>query len=64
LLQLRAHRLGFLQDGNVGIGILPENEEVLICLAALIVVTCLASASLAQPKEQKVLGDRLEIPGS
>jgi hypothetical protein len=30
LLQLRVLRLGFLQDGDVGVGIFPEGEEVLI----------------------------------
>jgi hypothetical protein len=27
-LQLRVLRLGFLQDGDVGIGVFPETEEV------------------------------------
>ena|SRR5437667_12638587 len=35
LLQLRVLRLGFLQDGDVGVGIFPEREEVLIGSAAL-----------------------------
>jgi hypothetical protein len=30
LLQFRVLRLGLLQDGDVGIGVLPEGEEVLI----------------------------------
>jgi len=30
LLELSVLRLGFLQDGNVGIGVFPEGEEVLI----------------------------------
>ena len=30
LLQLRVLRLGFLQDGDVGVGVFPEGEEVLI----------------------------------
>ena len=30
LLQLRVLRLGFLQDGDVGVGVLPEGEEVLV----------------------------------
>src|SRR5438445_1573823 len=30
LLQLRVLRVGFLQDGNIGVGILPESEKVLI----------------------------------
>ena len=31
LLQLRVLRLGLLQDGNVGVGVFPEREEILIC---------------------------------
>ena len=30
LLQLRVFRLGLFQDGDVGIGVFPEDEEVLI----------------------------------
>jgi hypothetical protein len=30
LLQLRVLRLGFLQDGDVGVGVFPEREEILI----------------------------------
>ena len=30
LLQLRVLRLGFLQDGNVVVGVFPEDEEVLV----------------------------------
>jgi|SRR6516162_8583939 hypothetical protein len=30
LLQLRILRFGLLQDGNVGVGLLPEGEEILI----------------------------------
>src|SRR5580658_2754441 len=30
LLQLRVLRLGFFQDGDVGVGVLPEQEEVLV----------------------------------
>jgi hypothetical protein len=30
LLQLRVLRLGLLQDGNVGVGVFPEGEEVLV----------------------------------
>jgi hypothetical protein len=29
-LQLRVLRFGFLQDGDVGIGVFPEREEILI----------------------------------
>ena len=31
LLQLRVLRLGFLQNGNVGVGVFPEGEEILVC---------------------------------
>ena len=31
LLQFRVLRLGFFQDGNVGVGVFPESEEVLVC---------------------------------
>ena len=30
LLQLCVLRLGFLQDGDVGVGVFPDGEEVLI----------------------------------
>src|SRR5208282_2451920 len=30
LLQLRVLRLGFFQDGDAGVGVFPESEEVLI----------------------------------
>ena len=30
LLQLRVLRLGVLQDGHVGVGVLPKGEEILI----------------------------------
>src|ERR1700726_4165064 len=35
LLQLRVLRLGFLQDGDVGVGVFPEREEFLILDAGL-----------------------------
>ena len=35
LLQLRVLRVGFLQDGDVGIGVFPEGEEILIRGAGL-----------------------------
>jgi hypothetical protein len=34
-LQLRVLRLGFLQDGYVGVGVFPESEEILVFSAAL-----------------------------
>src|ERR1035441_595165 len=30
LLQFRVLRLGFFQDGDVGVGVFPEDEEVLV----------------------------------
>ena len=30
LLQLRVLRLGFFQDGDVGVGIFPEREEIFV----------------------------------
>jgi hypothetical protein len=30
LLQLRVLRLGFLQDGDVGVSVFPEREEILV----------------------------------
>ena len=35
LLQLRVLRLGFVQDGDVRVGVFPEGEEVLVFSAAL-----------------------------
>ena len=35
LLQLGVLRLGFLQDGDVGVGVFPEGEEVLVGGAGL-----------------------------
>jgi len=32
-LQFRVLRFGLLQDGYVGVGVSPEGEEILICLA-------------------------------
>ena len=31
LLQFRVFGLGLLQDGDVGVGVFPEREEILIC---------------------------------
>src|SRR2546425_13266408 len=35
LLQLRVFRFGLLQDGDVGVGVFPEREEVLVGGASL-----------------------------
>src|SRR5580698_4303720 len=40
LLQLRVLRLGFLQDGDVGVGVFPKDEEVLVCTLRLGRITC------------------------
>jgi hypothetical protein len=37
-LQLRVLHLGFLQDGDVGVGVFPEGKEILIGGAALLFV--------------------------
>ena len=51
LLQLRILCLGFLQDGDVGVGVFPEGEEVLIGFAALgLVAQRDLSAGLAELK--------------
>ena len=34
-LQLCVLQLGFLQDGNVGVGVFPEREEILVGGAGL-----------------------------
>ena len=37
-LQLRVLRFGFLQDGNIGIGVFPERKEIIVggcCLASV-----------------------------
>jgi hypothetical protein len=34
-LQLGVLRLGFLQDGDVGVGVFPEGEEILVCNSEL-----------------------------
>jgi hypothetical protein len=31
LLKLRVFRFGFFVDGDVGIGVFPEGEEILLC---------------------------------
>jgi hypothetical protein len=51
-LQLRVLRLGFLQDGDVGVGVFPEGEEVLIGGAGLGGVTLqVVSAGKAESGE-------------
>src|SRR6202158_5620555 len=40
LLQLRVLRFGFLQDGDVGVGVFPEGEEVLVCTLRFGRITC------------------------
>src|SRR5690242_8148121 len=38
-LQLRVFRLGLLQDGNVGVGVFPQSEEVLVGTATFAQIT-------------------------
>ena len=40
LLQLRVLRLCFLQDGDVGVGVLPEGEEIFVSGAGFGGITC------------------------
>ncbi len=61
LLQLRVLRLGFLQYGNVRVGVFPQREEILIrgACAARIARRCVCAR---QPKlSQSVL--TIETPG-
>ena len=49
LLQLRVLRLGLLQDGDVGIGILPESEKFLVGFAGS---PCIAAPRKGTPELQ------------
>ena len=40
LLQLRVLGFGFFQDEDVGVGVFPEGEEVLICFRSAVDVSC------------------------
>src|ERR1019366_990611 len=59
LLQLRVFCLGFFQDGNVGIGILPRGEEILVGGA------CARSVVLCgqRPREPELRERIVEIQG-
>src|ERR1022692_4155383 len=48
--QLRVLRLGFFLDGDVGVGVLPEREEVLICSLCF---CCVALQGVGATKLQK-----------
>ena len=39
LLQLRVLRLGFFQDGDVGVGVFPESEEIVVGCAGFRYIT-------------------------
>jgi hypothetical protein len=39
-LQLRVLRLGFVQDGDVEVGISPEGEEIFVGGAGLVLAAC------------------------
>jgi hypothetical protein len=53
LLQLRVLRLGFLQDGDVGVGVFPEREEILVGGAALAGIAALRGQAASYASEQK-----------
>src|SRR5580693_1455968 len=59
LLQLRVLRLGFLQDGDVGVGVFPEREEFLILDAGLRGITrgeiCSAQLQLDYRPQHEIL---------
>src|SRR5262245_19413512 len=72
LLQLRVLCLGFFQDGDVGVGVFPEGEEILVSLASfgLVPQSCVG-VSLAEAGERNhriggspgmKIADALEIP--
>src|SRR5438552_238370 len=48
LLQLRVLCLGLLQDEDVGVGVFPEREEVLVCVLCFgcVAVHCVGSSKL------------------
>ena len=54
LLQLRILRLGFLQDGNVGVGLTPKLEEIVICATGFYRITAAGEgAGKAQPGQSR-----------
>ena len=73
LLQLRVVRLGFFQDGDVGVGVFPEGEEILIRGAGFggVAGHCIGTTELqmAQSAEREVehdpavVNDPLELRG-
>jgi len=48
LLQLRVLHLGLLVDGDVGVGVFPEREKILVCRAALrnVALECIGTTQL------------------
>jgi hypothetical protein len=64
LLQLRVFDLGFLQDGNIRIGILPESKEILVCSAR---AACVAGEGGAEGEEvsgiRSATSAALVVPG-
>jgi hypothetical protein len=53
LLQLRVLRFGLLQDGDVGVGVFPEGEEILIGGAGFEVIALQGvGAGEAEPRQR------------
>jgi hypothetical protein len=48
LLQLRVLGLGFFQDGDVGVGVFPEGEEIFICRLSF---RCVALTTGLKPED-------------
>ena len=73
LLQVRALGLGLLQDGDIGIGVFPEREEILICSLGFDGVSgdgiCAGELQVGERAEQEVnhdsgmVGELLELGG-
>ena len=53
LLQLRILRLGFLEDGDVGVGVFPEAEEVLVGSACAGRIAAQGNLSVRDPPCRK-----------
>src|SRR5271154_243429 len=56
LLQLGVLRLGFFQDGNVGVGVFPEGEEILVGFSGFRRVACERGGA-----RQAQVGKRVEL---
>src|ERR1700676_814827 len=65
LLQLRVLRLGFLQDGNVGVGVFPEGEEIrakdISVENGLLYLQPASASNLFQPPPLLILGPPISL---